>query len=986
MNLVPELLSCVEKLSRNGKVLPGPGVRWATAVVGVLLSASTLAEPFVTDPMPSGFDGVYFATGSPNYSAPSLKPVAVDFNGDGQTSWYAGGRQVAHPKTPTPLDPDRYVNSALPAVSLAACPSCTPRYRAFAVGDVNRDGNPDIVRINEWIGQSYTYTLQVFLGGGDNTFAAGWREDFQDSPGFNAGDIYFQIALADFDRDGDPDLAVLTTYQFTNTDASPHFDAGNLRIRWNQANTFAMQSVLQSKHFDVLAKLYVADLDRDGDDDIMVNSRTIWTQDDTYSPTASFFTNAGSGTFSVANDSAFVATEGFIDINRDSFPDFVTYQNNVFGGPLSWANNNHAGSFNNLTVYTQEVISGLPLAFADFDEDGVGDLLSGETISGQNALVLRRGQSNSTLGTAQTMSTLPSAIVQLGVGDARGDADQDVLLRLANNTFQLARNQAQRLDSWRGTSTVAFSQNGLSKLKVVDMNLDGIDDLLALQPSGSHAYLSLGNNVGGFNPAEFKILANGPSDITVGDFNRDARPDFAYVVPGADQVRTVTQNGNIFFGWADTSIGTFDGAALISAGNAITNNATTDLLVASNTTGGLRWYLNNGGAISWTGTSPVATQDPIPQSLALVPHYHGFGDAAMSCASNDIAFYINGYNNILGWNRYASLLQVQSVAQSGFCASVDIAADLEKELVFVDGDGRLVWWNPDDNPVVTTSTIANSVPGMVNAITAVDWNADGLKDLLVATTQGLYLYVREGQTDAWVQRLLYADTVLGVTDVVAIDVNRDSLPDTAFINGGSVRVLENTSSIVAPVSAGFPEGMPLTLAPGAAGRVFEIGINNPGRFGEDASIAVKGTRVVFNKAVQSGGTWSISTAMTRSEVEQAVASVSLLMDGLLIGTSSTTLVGANGELQINYNSILGNVVPIPASETKQLTVRVTLKPTAASASYKNFYLSHSNTSGVAQVLHGSEMIGRTEVFGWAVSNRISFDPVDLDVIFKDGFE
>jgi hypothetical protein len=978
-------------IQQHTHLLTGPvrrAVRGIAALAAISFATQVMAEPFVVESMPAGFDGVYFTTGSltfPNYDAPALTPVAVDFNGDGQTSWYAGGK-LAHAKTPTPLDPERYSIASLPLLSLPVCPSCTPRSRAFAVGDINRDGHPDIIRLNDWVGQSNTYTLQVFQGVGDNTFTVAWREDFVDNPAFNTGDPLFQMTLTDLDRDGDLDLALLSTYQYTNHDVSPPVDAGSLRIRWNTlGGQFGTQTVLQGQHFSSNSNLYVQDFDQDGDADILVNFSTIWAANNTYSIYANSFTNSGVGTFSYSSDarSEFYAPVGFVDLNRDAFPDYLYFN----GSGLAWIPNDRTGIFGGALGYGGAVPAGQDLAFADFDEDGLGDLISGETVGGQNALVLRRGLANTTLAAAQTLAVLPSEIVQMAVGDARGDADADVLLRLADGTFRLARNQAQRLDPDRGTSVVATSQSGLSKLAVVDMNRDGVDDLLALQTiGGSKAYLALGNTGGGFNPAEFKILASGASDMAVGDFNRDGKPDFAYVAPGSGQVRTVTQIDNILFSWTDATIGTYAGASLIRAGSSFINDAKTDLVVSSNTTGGLRWFVNPGSSAAWTNTTPVATQSPIPQGLALIPHYIGFGDAAMSCAANGQAFYVNGYSNVLGWFLSASLLQVQTIQQTGVCASVNIDNDAEKELVFVSGNGRLVWWNPESNAIVTTTTIANSVPGLVNAIAAVDWNTDGLNDLLVATSQGLYLYAREGLAEGWVQHELYADALLGVTDVVAIDVNRDGRSDAAFINGGSVRVLPNTSRVVAATAGSYPAGSPLMLTPGAAGTAFDVGIVNPGRLDEDARIAVMGTSVVFNKAVQSGGVWSKGATMTSAEVQQAVTSVSIKMDGLVIGTSATTLVAADGSLRINYNSVLGNLVPIGPGETKQLTVAVTLKPTAGSASYTNFYLSHANTLGLAQVLHGTQAVGRTGAFGGEASNRVSFDPVVQGEIFKNGFE
>lgn len=959
------------------------GIAW----LGMLLSATALAEPFSVEGMPADFDGLAHP------SMPARAPVAVDFNGDGQPSWYAGGNRIAHPKQPTPIDPLRYASVALPAMSLPVCPSCTPRNLAFAVADIDRDGDADIVRLNRWVGQDDSFTLQVFLGDGSNSFSLGWRLDWVDNPNNPNvwGERYFQIALQDFDRDGDPDLAVLSTHEFTNTSPSIWRAEGRLSIRWNQSNAFATETVLQSFGFSSLSSLLVLDFEADGDMDILVNEGRTWSAEDTFDRNHREYVNDGEGTFAMAEvfgDQYRYAVD-VVDLNRDSFSDLL-----VNAGVLSWSENN-GGCCSLPQALIPGAISGTAIA-ADLNEDGRPDIVSTEP-NGSNQprrLMLRRAQPASIVGLTEPelLATLPSDILQISAGDALGDADTDLLLRLANGSFSLVRNQAQRLQSNSGSASAspAFSGiAGLTRLAVSDLNRDGVDDLLALQPAGPrvHRALGLGNN--NFSASEFKILASDPSDFTVGDFNRDGRSEFAYVVPASGAVRTVTQNDGIFFGWTDTQIGSYEGAALVRAGNAVNYNGTTDLLVASSSSGGLRWYRNIDGAQSWTTTDPVATQDPIPQSLALAPRYFGFGDAGFTCSADGIAVHIKGYSNVLGWFQSANLVSVQTVPQSGVCAMANLDSDAELEAVFIHGGGQLLWWKPDNNPIVTTTTIATSVSGLVRAIVPVDWNRDGLTDLLVATSEGLFLYSRQGLADTWTARLLQASST--IVDVVVIDSNRDSLPDAAVIQGNDVRLVINQSRIATATTPSYPAGQPLQLQPGQSGIAFEIGIANPGRLNEDASVAVIGTRVTFNRAQQSGGTWSMGSTMTRAEVEQAVASISLLADGEVIGTAGTSSVDANGQLQINYASPLGAVVPIPAADSRQMSLRVNLKNSAASATYTNFYLSQPPNVATAQVLHTGLAVGKTTLIEWpllAVSNRISFEalPPPEGPVFKNGFE
>lgn len=961
----------------------------------VLAAGSAFADPFVVEDMPAGFDGAVIPGGAGESALHGGNtPVAVDFDGDGQTSWYAGGRQVAHPKAPNPIDPLRFANTALPAISLAVCPSCTPRYLAFAVADFNRDGNMDILRLNSWNGHSYEYTFQLFAGNGNNGFTLGSRVDWTYDIGAELGKLYFQLKAADFNGDGQQDLALLITAQYTNSDPDPWRNEGSLRIRLNDIGSFPTETVLQSRHFMDSSYLHVADMDRDADTDILVNSSSTWTPDNTYSFTTRLFRNNGSASFTASNDNSIVTPVGFGDVNRDHQEDYLFFGYSLGCGAIICVRlHDGSGSFDS-AWYPYASFSGgdspYAVAVADMDEDGRPDLLTAEDdIAGDSKrLTLHRGLTDTGTAAAETIATLPANIHQIAVGDARGDADNDLLLRLADGSFRFVRNTAQRLTPRGDGGFTVASLAGLSRLGVTDSNRDGIDDVFALQPNGARLHRALGNSVGTFNATEFKIIAGPATDFTLGDFNGDGLPDMAYVVPADGEVRTVTQIDNIYFSWTDTKIADYAGAALIEAGNVQIYDGSTDLFVGSNTSGGLRALRNVNDATSWSASTPRASYSVMPDSLVTVPRYGTLGDAVFACNSDDIVFAIEGYSVILGWARTARLIQVQTVPQTGMCATVNIDDDAEKELVFVSGDGRLISWSPANEDIVVSQTIDNVPSGVVNAISPVDWNRDGLDDLLVAASTGLHLYTREGLTESWTVRTLYNTAPAAILDVVAVDVNRDSRPDAAFLTSAGIRVVRNASAIVSATTSDTPSGSPLVLQPGQAGTAFTIDIANPGRFDEDARIAVTGTRVVFRKAVDNGGSFTQGATMTKTEVEQAVTSVSLLMNGLVIGTAGTTAVQADGSMAINYIAALGNAVPIAADALNTLTFRVTLKANAASASYSRFFLTHaSGEPGTARVLRGATPTGRTGAFGYAAANLVHIvtAPPSVD-LFKDSFE
>jgi FG-GAP-like repeat/Abnormal spindle-like microcephaly-assoc'd, ASPM-SPD-2-Hydin len=395
-----------------------------------------------------------------------------------------------------------------------------------AVADFNRDGKPDVAFLQVTGG---VYYVSVMLGSGNGTFAAPVNVFT-----FPANDYSQGILARDFNGDGKMDIA-FTVPQLNEIVVLPGNGNGTFGTPIVTSTTLAP------------AFLQTADLNGGGKLDLVAVDQT--------SNMVSVFFGKGDGTFQGEVDYALGGTNpqdlALADVNRDHHPDIVVgdYDSETVNVLL----NDGTGKFAPATGSPFSVgMQVLGLEVADFNGDGKPDIATagfGNCSPGPSTLRVSLGNGDGTFqaplkeqcisGYAPARHYSDNQPIDLN-GDGKpdivfGDVNNneiDVGLGNGDGTFTQAVWVASQGPWGAGISFVDGA--GANDIAVADFNGDGMLDLLATISGrgGRQGGISLLPAVrpGAFAaPAVFQagFSGGGYHSIVVGDFNGDGKPDVA---------------------------------------------------------------------------------------------------------------------------------------------------------------------------------------------------------------------------------------------------------------------------------------------------------------------------------------------------------------------------------------------------------------------------------------------------------------------------
>ena len=568
----------------NNRTVQSTLLALLASAAGLLLAAPAGAVTF------GSFESSTLAGGA----EPSIVETG-DFNGDGIPDVVAGSESEGSVRVM--LGSTSGALTEGPKVSASGV-------RALAVGDIDRDGRPDVVGAG--------INGQVWYGNGTSTLTSG--------TGFSLGGTPTSVTLADVTQDGRLDIVVGLTngsaYVYvaqtggfgpgtpvplaghagssvvvTDLDrdgrldlVQGHTDGPDLRVtRGNGPNSWLAPTTVSTT--GATSTLTAGDVNRDGKVDLVVGTPL--------STTAQVLPGNGDATFgtpiAVTLPRVPMGLE-LVDLDRDGRLDLGAT------GPSGVAvlHGNGDGTFA-ASVDVATFNDPLSLAFADFDRDGRPDLVTARAVGfsvdvALNTTAITPANVRSTVTPQPATGNGPADTV---VADVNRDGIPDLVVaeqtasRVAIFIGVGDGTYASRVEYWPGGSSPTHPV-------VADMNRDGIPDIVVGNALSASVSVMLGNGDGTFKEgaaANVSALGtfNGPQGVVVGDFNRDGKPDVA-VSTGTDGQKVLVLLGN--------GDGTLGAPASISIGANLPDLAVGDLnndgkpdLVAAGYTGTGRAYV-----------------------------------------------------------------------------------------------------------------------------------------------------------------------------------------------------------------------------------------------------------------------------------------------------------------------------------------------------------------------------------------------------------
>jgi hypothetical protein len=654
-----------------------------------------------------------------------------------------------------------------------------------AAADFDGDGNLDLAVLNQVCitDPCPPGLVSILLGNGDGTFRP--RVDYPTGPNPTG------LVVGDFNGDGHLDLATADHVSRISS-GSP----GMVSILLGNADgTF--QSHIDSPAGDGVIGLAAADFNLDGRLDLVVDN-----QPSPGSQTVSLLIGRGDGSFEQpaplsagGSPTSLVAA----DFDGDGNPDVAITTGE---GAVAVLRGNGDGSFQPRVNY----IAGagpFRIIATDMNADGNLDLVLSlsTSIPSHGAVAILLGVGDGTFQPRREYAM--GSFGALVAGDFNGDGNQDVAVAKGGNTASVLLGIG---DGTLSHPTEYGTGNGVAAVATGDFNGDGNLDLVVVNsacscPRGTVSIL-LGNGDGTFRPRADFATGEVPIALVTGDFNQDGNLDLAVANSLDATVSILLGNGDGTFA-PQVTFATGRGPSGIIARD-FNSDGNLDLAVANVLDNNLSILLGNGDGtfrahvdyVAGPGAAGITADD-----------FNGDGnlDIAVANTHTPVTFRDQGLVSILLGNGDGTFqthvdantgsLQPQDVTTGDFDGDgfVDIAVTTRLR---ERGSVSILRGRGDGTFQMSANTYFTG--RFTTPITGGDFNLDGILDLAVVNEGSNSATILRGKADGTFESQGIYGVGVEPRGLAAGDFNGDGAPDLAVVNQGPNPVSVFLSSVPIP--------------------------------------------------------------------------------------------------------------------------------------------------------------------------------------------
>jgi hypothetical protein len=456
---------------------------------------------------------------------------------------------------------------------------------------------------------------------------------------------------------------------------------------------------------------------------------------------------------------------------------------------------------------------------ADFNGDGHADLAVANENDSTVSIFLGNGTGQFASAAGSPVSTV-GAPSSLAAADVNGDGHLDLFVMGAQLEVLIGDGHG----SFTAGSTISLGSSP-RYMAAGDFNNDGKPDCVVVDEQDNNARVLLGNGSGGFTQATGSPIAVGnfPTWVSVGDFNRDTKLDFAVSNAGSGTVGIFLGNGNGQFTQASGSPITLGGISPYPESLAVADfnlDGSPDLAVLVNERSGsstgdyVQVLLGDGsGGFSF---APVTYRRTLVDSIPILAgDFNGDGrpDIALAVPNENSLQVIlgdgTGRFSLASGSSFATIGMAFAVASGDFNGDgrLDLAVTAQPfalqnpppgsmhVLLNNGGNGHLVRlqavgagpggtpqvkvYNSDGSQRMAFLAYASSFAGGVSVATG-DVSGDDVEDIVTGAGPGggPHVEVFDGKTGNLIRSFFaYDPSFTGGVHVAAADINGDGYAD-----------------------------------------------------------------------------------------------------------------------------------------------------------------------------------------------------------------